>query len=261
MNEYEKRFALLENEKLLKVLQDAKKYLPEAIDAAKAELEKRDLSEAEIEAFQQASKAKQSVIDSRNRKLKEVENQITHVGSELYDTVRPIHEGLMPTHRKIHLVVVLFAFLAVKSLVTNAWALKGLFRGGFAFGFSHLIPFFLMTLIAFLWWKEKRSGWVLSTMYLTGRLVENLHALLTRIIPHKEESFDSLIYENDYESFFPEINPVYYLSLIFFYGAFLWFVNNRDLRDSFGISKLMSLLTIGITAAFFVVLILMAEWS
>ena len=56
MNDFQRRFKNYDNQQLLKIIEDVENYEPAAVEAAKLELSKRDVSQEEIQA---ASKALQ----------------------------------------------------------------------------------------------------------------------------------------------------------------------------------------------------------
>ena len=59
MNEFQERFKNFDNRKLLKILEDAGNYNSIAVEAAKLELTKRDISDEDIHSIKDEIKEKQ----------------------------------------------------------------------------------------------------------------------------------------------------------------------------------------------------------
>lgn len=100
MNEFQKRFKNFDNRKLLRILEEANKYHPDALKAAKAELEKRNVSEAEVKSVKDQFSDKASKIEKRKQQVEKFETKASSMGNEFLDTVNPIQTTAPTVDRK-----------------------------------------------------------------------------------------------------------------------------------------------------------------
>ncbi|MEM6772345.1 MAG: hypothetical protein AAF597_17345 [Bacteroidota bacterium] len=98
MNEFEKRYAKLDDLQLLKVLKDSEKYHPEAIIAVKKELDSREISTVELEVVNEHFARKKSAQDEREAKKQRINRSATEAIKEFVDAINPIKT--LPTGRR-----------------------------------------------------------------------------------------------------------------------------------------------------------------
>jgi CRISPR/Cas system-associated protein Csx1 len=85
--DFSESYKLISNTELLNILDHPGDYQPLAVEAAKNELLKRQLSETEIKEAREPIIAKQIQKEKQREKTKEIENKLKTAGYTLIDTL------------------------------------------------------------------------------------------------------------------------------------------------------------------------------
>ena len=117
--EFQEKYKSFDDSKLLKIVEEAYKYQPKAVDAAKLELSKREVSDDEIQAVKDELLRKKNDAESRKKQFKNAENKVKEIGKEVYETINPVQKEPKTTKRKINWVVIIFGFLAIYQIFTE----------------------------------------------------------------------------------------------------------------------------------------------
>nr|HMU05461.1 hypothetical protein [Saprospiraceae bacterium] len=103
MNEFEEKFKSFDNRKLLKIVEEYEKYQKEAVDAAKLELSKRNLSEEEVQAVKDEFLEEKIKAVTKKEKFQKIETNAKNIGNEFFRTIHPIQAEHQSLYRKINL--------------------------------------------------------------------------------------------------------------------------------------------------------------
>ncbi len=178
--DFEEYYSTASASELLSVLENPGDFQPAAIDAAKKELERRNLSEEAILEAKEPLIKKQLQKEKQQETIREIENKVRRSGNTLLETLNPIQEGINTTEKSIRYIVILFTLVFLYNII-NDW---GLFLAYFhdlkRYPFESslvLLPLFSLPFTIYFFWKQKRAGWILLTIFLVYGLVEIFWAL------------------------------------------------------------------------------------
>lgn len=258
MNEFQERFKNFDNLKLLKIIEDAENHQLIAVEAAKLELSNRNVSDEEVQTIKDEFKARQAKVDKRKGQIRKVENKAKAIGTELFETVRPIQKEPQTIDRKINLIVIVFGLLATYQIFKEFGMIQFMFTDSLAeWDFSmvlYFLPMIILPIAVFLFWKRNKIGWILMGAFFVYNIVNAIGMFFLTWEWSKEYE-----YTNDYssgdlqieflerEGLFPQPNPIVYLIILVLFGATLWTIFKEDLRNKFKVDVKSGLITIGIS--------------
>jgi hypothetical protein len=243
MNDFEKRYESFDNQKLLKIVENAENYQSTAVEAAKLELSKREISEDEIQSFKNEISAKKAELEVRQEQIKSIENKAKKIGTELFETVNLIPNKPQTIDRKINAIVIVFGLLAIFQIFSEFEMIQFMFAddslGEWDFSMVfYFIPLLILPIGVFYFWKRNKIGWILMTIFLVYTII-NAIAMCILLWDSVSEGFEEL---------FPQANPIIYILIIAIFGATIWVFNQSEFRTKFQINKQTALITIGVSA-------------
>ncbi len=248
MTEFTELYRKLSNSELLKIIAESDKYNPIAVETAKMEIDSRRLSPEELDqakAFNiERERKKKFAIEHRHRQ----EENIKKSASALFDTINPIQNGTRTPEKIIGLITLIFSGIAIYRIFREFGMLRYMLTdtdGGGLWDFSmigYFFPLILLSIAIFLFWKRKKSGWVLLSIFLTYSAVTAIGLFFMNLDyqPTGIPAFDSL---------FPTVSPITYLMSLIFHGGALWAIGKENVRNIYQISKWTMFITIGSTIA------------
>jgi hypothetical protein len=226
-----------------------------AVEAARLELSKRTIGEDEIQSIKDEISQKTIKIEERHKQVKRLEDKAKAIRTEIYKTVSPIQKEPQTIDRKINLIVIVFALLAVYQLFREFGMIKFMFTDSLAkWDFSMLlyfIPIIILPIGVFQFWRRLRVGWILMSIVLIYHTFNALAVFLLTWKWNKEQ------YTNEYstgefqiklreiDNLFSQPNPIIYFLVVIFYGGTLWVLNSKDIRAVYKIDDKARLFTIG----------------
>jgi len=233
----------ISNTELLSILDNPGDYQPLAVEAAKNELFKRQLSETEIKEAREQIIAKQIQKEKQREKVKAIENKVKTTGYTLIDTLNPIQTGIPSIEKIIRLIVIvfggLFLYQFIKDFRIHVIYIKDIPRFPFE-STLYLAPLILLPVAIFTFWKKIRIGWFLLAIFLTFSTVDVLWVLIQSLLlgPSGNSALDS---------FFPKPSISTLLIQLIFFGGTLYAICKQNMRSEFSISENKMLATIIIT--------------
>lgn len=249
-NDFSEYYKTISDTELLDILDNSGDYQSSAIDAAKEEFSKRQLSESAIQEARQPLIVKQQQKEKEREKIEMVETKIKTAGHTFIDTINPIQSGIPSTEKTIRLIVIIFGGLFLyqffKGFSTYLACIKDIPKFPFE-SFLYLLPQILLPVAIFSFWKRKTFGWILLTIFLTFSTVGAMWLLFLSF------SWNSSIL-GDLDDIFPP-SPTTYIIQLLFLVATIYVLCKTNIREVFNIDKQKMIATIGITG--FVTLILM----
>lgn len=259
MNEYQERYRTVDNEKLFKIIEEAEKYHPAAVEAAQLELSKRKISEEEIQSIKTKYSKNKSKIEERQKQIKIVENKAKTFGTEFIETISPIQKEPQTAKRKINLIVIIFGLLAIFQLFKEFGMFQFMLTSDHAeWSFSmilYFLPVILLPIGVFLFWKRNKIGWILMSVFFVYNIVSAIGTFFIvwewnkNIYPTDSSVGDFEIDFQGFEDLFPQPNPIVYVAIVIIFSAILWAVNQLDIRKDFKIDKKSAIITIGLSIA------------
>jgi hypothetical protein len=249
-NEYYKKISDTE---LLTILDNPKDYQPMALEAAKKEFASRQLTDTEIQEARHLLLAKQAQKEKEKERIKAVETRITNAGHTFIDTINPIQSGIPSTEKTIRLIVIVFGgiflYQFIKDFRIHVAFVKDIPGNPFESSL-YLLPLILLPVAIFTFWKRKKLGWILLTIFLTFSAVGAMWSL-----------FQSFNWKPSglpvWDNLFPRPSPAtYIIQLLFLVGTVL-VLCKKNIREVFSVEKQRVGITIGVTGIVTFILILM----
>ncbi|HEV8271307.1 MAG TPA: hypothetical protein VGQ04_08375 [Chitinophagaceae bacterium] len=241
--DFSESYKLISNTELLNILDHPGDYQPLAVEAAKNELLKRQLSETEIKEAREPIIAKQIQKEKQREKTKEIENKLKTAGYTLIDTLNPIQTGIPSTEKIIRLIVIvfggLFLYQLIKDFKVHMLFIKDIPRFPFE-STLYLAPLILLPIAIFTFGKKIRIGWFLLAIFLVFSTVGVLWVLIQYFLlgPPGNSGLDR---------FFPHPSISTLIIQLIFFGGTLYTICKQNMRNEFSISENKMLATIIIT--------------
>jgi len=244
MTEFTERYKNLSNYELLEILTNSQTFQSLAVETAKKEIESRNLSEAEINKAKLEIECKQQEKQKTAKKRKQKEDNIKETAFTFFDTIAPIQNGIQTPEKIIRLTTLIFGGISIYRIFkefgmlhylltdsTGKWDLSMI---------EYFFPLIILPLATVLFWKRKKIGWILLSIFLTYSAVNAIGLFLMNLGRQTSEItvFDSII---------PTASPITHLITLLFFGATLWLICKANVRDIFQITKKTMLQIIGFT--------------
>jgi hypothetical protein len=236
---------------LLAILDNPADYQPAAIEAAKAELERRQLSEADILEARQPMKEKQLRKEAEREKLKAVEEKIKAAGTSFFDTINPLQQEIPSAEKMIRLTTLVFAGLFLYEVFSNFQLhlsnLKDLPRYPYELGVTFFFLLLLPVALFFLW-KRKPLGWILLIAYLCFSIMGTLW-LLFMAYTHRSSGYGIL------DIYLPTPSYTTYIIQLLFLGGSVYVLCRKNIREVLAITedKMIWTISISLLISFFLV--------
>lgn len=237
-------------EELLSIIQHPQDYEPEALEAAKKELESRNLPEDELERAHWNLRAKEHRQEQQWQQQRDRVERIFAPPLRWLQVLNPLQQGVEPTGKYLNLLGIFLCWLCC-SYIYRQWNLLSIITSDGMGGIGKLdlsilyffYPILVFPVAAILLWKRKKLGWILTTVWCTFSICSALLAIVSLLFYNREEnailplSTGSLIAIPDFTN---------KLLVIAFYGGILSFLSTQTVRTTFNISLQISLLSIGL---------------
>lgn len=229
MNEFEKRFKSFDNKKLFAIVKEAGKYQPIAVDAAKSEIALRNLSKKEILRINIELAENDFHILERQNKIDVIINKANSIGGEILNTIDPVQKESMSLERRINVISIFFAIIALQGLYSEFAKVGYLFSGrndGIFLGviYYFIFPIIIPFALAGLFWLRNKLGWALVLIFSALEILGALGGIWfylnrdTASYSGTQSNFvqmmDSMIY----------VHPIFHLLIILVYGVVVWLI-------------------------------------
>ncbi len=248
-NNFSDRYKTYSNIELISILDNQEDYQPLAIEAAKDELNKRQLSETEIREASQLITAKKLQQEKEREKIKAVETKIKAAGNSVIDTLNPVQSGISSTEKTIRFIVIVYGLIFLYQLISDFRAHLAI-ANNFSLlpvaSIAHLLPLILLPVALFTFWNRKTIGWILLTIFVTYATVGEIWWLL-----------EIINWESTYLAYLsPRPSPLTSIFQLFFFLGTLYAMCKASTRQVFAVDKLKAVATIAITLIVTTILII-----
>jgi hypothetical protein len=243
LNDFTEHYQKISNTELLAILDSPEEYQELAVEAAKEELNRRSLSEKEINEARQPLELKKEQKIKQVEKVKQFESVIKTAGQNFIDTINPIQSKIHSEEKTINLIVIIlggiFLFQVIKDFNLHIAVILDFPRFPME-SIMHILPLLTLGTGTFLFWKKKKNGWILLSIFLTFSIVTALGIIL-RTLTWKPSRLPNL------DSIFPRPDPlIYIVALVFLTGAIMLLCKST-IREVYSIDKQKMIKIIGIT--------------
>lgn len=250
-NDFGKYYKTISNTELLSILENPGDYQAPAVEAAKKEFSDRQLSDKEIKEAKEPLVVRQQEKEKQVEKMKAIEEKVKSTGYKIIETLNPIQTGIPSAEKTIRFIIIvfggLFLYEFLKDFRTHLAYIKDIPRFPEE-SILYLFPYLLLPVSLIAFWKRKRIGWVLLTIFVVFSAVAVLWLLIQSFLwkPSGNSFFDSLLSKP------PVFTTI--IQLIFFTGT-LYALCKQSVREIFLISENKMIATISITGVltFFIV--------
>lgn len=231
------------NDKLLDIIDNQHEYQPLAVEAARHELDNRQLSVEQLNAAKTTQRERQKQEEDKQRRAKEVNDKITSIGLSLADTLNPILKEGDNTGKIIKFVSLFLGGLFLYRLYEEFGLLTFMFTDSSAkWDFTmvfYFLPLIILPTAGLLMWFRKTFGWALSTFFFSYTAVGAIPLFLSALGRHPtgNEALDTL---------FPVVSPLVHVGTIILFGSATWVMTKENLRSAYKIDKQGMIVSIGL---------------
>ena len=234
MNAFSERYKSFSDAELLTVLQNPAKYQPEALEAAKEEAVRRNLSGEALEAAQnEIAEQKQRESDKRTK----VKEQVKRYRKSVLDPMDPSQPALSSAEKQVRYFTLAFILFAL-SHVNNAWFLISIpFEEWSLLVLEYLLPPILWIMGTLLFWKKKKAGWsILAGLLMYSLLSTLIVAVFSWTRPTPEYPAFNITLDSP--------SPLSTLLVALLYGVTLWRLAKRDITELYQLNRMAVFFTL-----------------
>lgn len=216
MSSFSERYKNYKIAELLDVIQNPSGYKPEALKAAKKELERRQVSEKEIELAQERL---------RNY-TKNEKHDYYEIVDRLLDIFKPIKDESKRTSITFNRIFILLVSLFIYYIIRSKEYFRVIFSGFQDFDFFSFIFFlelFYILFVIYILFKRKTYAWTFACLFCVLKLL---------YLAVFDFSWMAIVLKNDFENFHLEY---FYDSFIVlaFYSGLLWLLLKPFIKEHF----------------------------
>ena len=241
MNAFEEKYQSVSDLELIKILENPEGYLPEAIEAAKNEMAKRNLTETEMTAvknkFAEESAARQLKKENKDKAGQEIYKLLIWV----YDAFHPFRDHITRAEKDIRSISIVLSIYAIFSIYNAMWLVSTVIIWDFymvLFAASYL--WFPAAIVLF--WFRKRAGWLMLASFALYKAF-SLIALMV-----SDWYFQSELYNLDHSfTFFSWAVQLFHILI---YGGSCWLLAKERVRNVFSIDAIMAWAALIVTSLF-----------
>lgn len=234
---FAERYKTYTNTELLRIIDNPGDYQPEAVETAKDIFASRDLSDKEIEIAGKELEAEKQQESDRKEKIDRIKNK----ASSILDEANPIRSKIPPEDKIINIVSIILGILYMYQRYKEIGFISYLFSNIRDWDWDlllYLLPLIVVPVSIILFYKRKKSGWILIAMYLTYSAISVLGTIIMTIGAEPTDTpLDILI----------PVSPSIYIFPFLFYAGMICGICKQNLREIYTVDKQTMILTITIT--------------
>ncbi len=231
MNSYSHKYKSISDFDLFKVILNSSEYNPEAIEAARTEVEFRQWSKEKLNALRAQYELEKEQQASRGESIVKIKN----IGSVAMDSIYPVSKSSkFSVEKSIIGITVFFAlstlhawynqFAYAKFLLTDRSSTWDLYT------FMIMLPLLLIPIGTILFWRGNIKGWIILFSFIIYSVISNLY-LLETIWEYEPNGISSL------DLLFTPLNPTIIILYILLLTGLIWLFTKKELKTHFKISK------------------------
>lgn len=243
--EFNERFKRYSNTELLRVIDNPDSYQSKAIKVAKELLSDRQLTEEEIKSAKEELEMERQKKSDEKLKKRAVENKFRNVAKSMFDNLNPIQKEKPTSEKTIKTISLLFGGLFLFQLYKEFGTIISTLADNPAEWDVSVALFFLplivLSIAIILFYKRKKSGWLLLTLFLTYSAIFEIGFFIVMFNIYSSSSIG-------FNGLLPQNLPIVNLFLFLFFAGTIWAISRKNVRDIYGISKQTMILTISIMA-------------
>lgn len=232
MSDFAERFKNHSNSHLLKIAESKGEYQHEAVETAKSILESRRLTKQEMDAAKAEIVNERLKKDQAKQKKIHIQNQVKEFGASVADNLNPVQDTPPAEKRIIIAITIIFSLIFFYQLPEGYEFIKFMLNDLSA-KWDYTVVVSLLPLIwlpagTILFYKRKKAGWALLTIYSSYSLATVVAVL---IMDYSRPSIPAL------DNLFPSISLATVATVILFFGGILWVMCKKTTREIFQIEQ------------------------
>jgi len=228
--DFEERYKNYSNAELLEILESTAKYQSIAINAARNELNSRNLLETEINEAKQQLETKKQASNIKRESTDILISKVNKAADGIYNTLNPINNP--PTvSRSVILITLIYGLLFFYSLLIHWDELKAMIKEEtfdlvyFTIIVIPLVPLLISTI---LFGFKKSDGWKLLLFYCSFSLIGVFYSLYIYL--------RSLFEDHSYIFFEPPSLLSIIITFLFF-GGTIFALSKPDIMTAYKVDK------------------------
>lgn len=243
--EFTEKFKTYSNTELLRIIDNPDGYQPKAVETAKTVLSERHLTEEEIKNYKDELEIERQGKLNKGQEKSAMEDKFKSIGKSILKHVIPTQNNTPTAEKTIKTISLLFCGLFLFQLYKELRMVSFMFTDSSAdWDFSmmlYFLPLVVVPIATILFYKRRKFGWLLLTMFLTYSAVSaiGLFIMTINIEPSNFLLLDAI--------FPPNSSATHLLTFLFLAGT-IWAISRENIRTVYAISKQTMILTISITA-------------
>ena len=243
--DFNKKFQTYSTAELLKIIENAADYQPQAVEAAQTTLAHRQLSGAELETAKNELETERQQKANAQQQKRETENRVKNTSKTLFQQINPMQKGLPTSERVIRGVSVLLGVLFLVRLHREFEFLRFMFTSSSAeWGFDvvlYFAPLLVLPTAAVLFFMRKKVGWLLTAAFFTYSAISAV-ALAVLAVSWQPSGIAAL------DAMFSPNPIVSYVLAFLLFASTVWGISRENVREIYLISKQMAILSIFVVA-------------
>ncbi|HEX7902919.1 MAG TPA: hypothetical protein VF487_03490 [Chitinophagaceae bacterium] len=246
MNNFSEYYKTISNTELLTILENQGDYQSLAIEAAKNEFSRRELSELEVLEAKESITTQKFKVEIQKEKARIIEDKIKNARTIFFDTLNPIQSGIPQPEKIIRLIVIVFSFFFLYDIIKNYsihWSLLKEFTNFPLISLEYFLPIVTLPVALFTFLIRKKIGWILFTFYLIYLALSSLSSIIL-ILNWRPSGWYA------YDNLFPQPSLMSFIVQLIFLLGILFVVCKSGIRQLFFISKQKMILTISLSILF-----------
>lgn len=243
MNKFSEQYKTFSNSDLFRVIEKQSDYQEEAVEAAKIEINHRNLSEQEKTEANSELEAERQERQKHNEKRAEVEQKVKTLGISIFETINPVQKTIPTAERLIRLITLFFGLIAIFKWYNQfgliIFMLADNSEGWDLSMVEFFLPLILLPVTIILFWLRKRSGWILMASYVTYSAISAIGLIIMtwNMDPIGVPALESL---------FPQTSLITQIFTLLFFSGTLWVLTKKEIKIHFNINRLIVIATIAI---------------
>lgn len=230
-------------DKLLDIIDNPSDYQPLAVEAARLELDSRQLTQEQIAEAKAEQDLRRQDEANKQQKVKNIEDKFKSVGSSFADTFNPIQKDIPTTDKFIKLISLFIGGLFLYQLYKEFGMLKFMFTDdGGKWDFSMVLyfaPFIILPTAGLLFWFRKKIGWTLATIYFSYTAAGAIPLFIMEL-NRKPTGMPAL------DTLFPATSPTLYIGTLLVFGGLTWTLCKENMREVYQVDKKSMFIALGI---------------
>ena len=244
MNEFIERYKTLSSSDLLRVIENQSDYQAKAVEAAKSEIQERNLSNQEFQEAKNVLETERNERKKQDDKKAAIEKKVKVVSTTFFNTINPIQKSAPSAEKLIRLITIVFGLITIVKWYNEFGLITYMLTddtGGWDLSMvEYFLPLILLPAATILFWLRKKSGWILMASYLTYSAISSLGLTIMtwNMQPSGMPALDNL---------FPQTSPIALIMTTLFFGGTLWVLTKKEIKEQYEINKQTLITTIGVS--------------